>query len=127
MLYHKEVNWEKRFDYALNYLIKRDMELTEHLWQHLTTKDKPKYDIDYNKLISICKNVYAHKQPHLYVFEIETDDNTGMIIKACFRTDYDYKRDISIVVKDGLIITAWLNNYHDKHVSLNKEKYLKNN
>jgi hypothetical protein len=50
-----------------------------------------------------------------------------MIIKACFRTDYDYKRDISIVVKDGLIITAWLNNYHDRHLTLNKEKYSSNN
>jgi hypothetical protein len=49
-----------------------------------------------------------------------------MIIKAWFRTDYDYKRDISIVVKDGLIITAWLNNYKDKHRSLNKEKYSSN-
>ena len=48
-----------------------------------------------------------------------------MIIKACFRTDYDRKRDISIVVKDGLIITAWLNAYKDKHTTLNKEKYLK--
>ena len=56
MLHHKEVNWEKRFDYALNYLVKRDMELTEHLWQHLTTKDKPKYDIDYNKKVIVIGN-----------------------------------------------------------------------
>jgi hypothetical protein len=31
----------------------------------------------------------------------------------------------SIVVKDGLIITAWLNAYKDRHKTLNKEKYLK--
>ena len=115
MLHHKEVNWEKSFDYALNYLVRRNMELTEHSI----------YDIDYNKLMSICKNVYAHKQPHLHVFEVETDDNTGMIVKACFRTNYDNKRDISIVVKDGIIITAWLNNFRDRHTTLNKEKYLK--
>ena len=123
MLHHKEVNWEKSFDYALNYLVRRNMELTEHLWEHLTTKDKPKYDIDYNKLMAICKNVYAHKQPHLHLFEVETDDETGMIVKAVFRTDYDRKRDISIVVKDDIIITAWLNAYKDRHKTLNKERY----
>lgn len=126
MLYHKDVNWKPEFKYALNYLMKRNMELTEHLWKHLTTKDKPKYDIDYNKLMAICKNVYAHKQPHLYLFEVETNDETGMIVKAAFRTNYDHKRDISIVVKEGVIITAWLNAYKDRHKTLNKEKYLNN-
>ncbi len=123
MLYHKDVNWKPEFKYALNHLIEREMILTEHLWQHLISKDKPKYDIDYNKLMTICKNVHAHKQPYLHVFEAETDDNTGKVIKVAFRTNYDRKRDITIVVKKGVIITAWLNNYKDKHKTLDKSKY----
>ena len=35
--------------------------------------------------------------------------------------------NLNALVKDGLIITAWLYNYHDRHSSLNKEKYTSNN
>jgi len=47
------------------------------------------------------------------------------VVKTVIRTPYDNDRDISIVVRDGFILTCWLNFKTDLHFSLDVNKYYK--
>ena len=68
------------------------------------------------------------KERQSYLFEVETEYNTETrfetITKAVFRTEYNDTKDIVIVVREGIIVTAWLQNKEDKHCTLNLKKYV---
>jgi hypothetical protein len=61
------------------------------------------------------------------IFEIQTDDN-GNIVKYAFRTDYNGRFDLCMVlapVADGIanVVTMWFNEKRDKHGTLDKSRY----
>lgn len=118
MLYHREVYWEDSFDEQSLILIKSIKHLSTHLWEHIEQSTQPRYDIDVTTLYYIIKSI-----ENCYPFEVEIIDNK--VIKCVIRLRYDNDRDISIVVREGFIVTCWLNNRNDFHLTLDKSKYEK--
>lgn len=117
-LYHREVYWLPHFDSQSQLLIKSANRLSYHLWQHIE-KDKysqPKYNIDVVKLFLIVKSLDTVKP-----FEVEVENR--VVTKCVVRVRYDDKKDISIVFRDGIIITAWLNFRTDFHETLDRSRY----
>ena len=55
------------------------------------------------------------------IFEIETTE--GVVTKVVARTSYDEDSDISIVVRNGKICSAWRNSSDDTHGTLDTSKY----
>lgn len=61
------------------------------------------------------------------IFEVHTDDNL-VCTKVLVRIEYDYSRDITLVLEllpedKARVITFWLNLKKDKHENFNKERY----
>lgn len=63
-----------------------------------------------------------HTNP-LEPFEVEVEDNK--IVKCVVRTRYDDNKDICIVFRYGIIITAYLDDINDNHETLDYSKYEK--
>lgn len=126
-LYHKKVFWKKHFDKALCFLITSDKIIVSSHIKNTTNKWCGHDAININKLIAIvygCKN----RQNKHYLFEVETEYNTEIkfekIVKAVIRTEYNYEKDIIIVLRENTIVTAWLNDKTDKHYTLDYKKYV---
>lgn len=119
-LYHKEVYWEDWFNEGAKNLVNSELKLSRHMNEHLDNVDD-KHDVDICKLYLIVKEL--KKNMFVMPFEVEVDN--GKVIKCVIRTKYDDKRDISIVFRYGLIITAYLNKNVDLHNSLDYSKYEK--
>ena len=115
-LYHREVYWLSYFDTQSQLLIKSANRLSYHLWQHIEEDNQPKYDIDVTKLFLIVKSL-----DNVEPFEVEVD--SGLVTKCVVRVEYNDKKDISIVFRDGVIVTAWLNFKTDLHGTLDRSKY----
>ena len=106
--------------------------LSWHMKEHLANPNF-KHDIEYKKLLD-CVN--SLKQSPVKPFELEVvinDNPTGKnnnktyaITKWVVRMPYDDGRDISVVVRDNVIITAWLNNKDDIHCTLDLYQYASN-
>ena len=60
-------------------------------------------------------------ESNCHPFEVETTN--GIVTKCAIRCEYDNETDISIVIRDGFVVTAWLNYNDDKHFSLDRSKY----
>jgi len=59
------------------------------------------------------------------IFEFYTDD-TGDIIKVCYRIEWEKLSDIILVIGyDKEIITIYINSRTDKHDTLKKDLYIK--
>ena len=79
-----------------------------------------KHDYNSKQLESaIFRMVYSDVEP----FEVETTNSK--VTKYVIRIEFDDLRDISIVVRGNVIITAWINYKDDKHYTLDKSKYAK--
>jgi hypothetical protein len=78
--------------------------------------NQPKYNIDETTLYHIVKSL-----DNVEPFEVEVDN--GLVTKSVVRVKYNDKKDISIVFRDGIIITAWLNERSDLHSTLDRSKY----
>ena len=120
MLYHREVYWLPHFDSESKQLLLSVTRLSNHLYDHIENSNKPRYDINVPTLYLIVQGLY---DKDIKPFEVEVDYN-NKVVKMVIRTSYDNDRDISMVVRDGLIVTAWLNNKLDKHNSLDYSKYI---
>ena len=85
-----------------------------------------KHNISEEKLLSLV-NSLAHTPSE--PFEIEVFEENGKIIvsKQVVRISYNATQDISIVLRGNKIITAWLNEKDDIHLSLNTAKYFRGN
>lgn len=58
-----------------------------------------------------------------YIFEYYKAEG---IEKICYRIPYNYTFDIILILnKDKVIITIYLNNKTDSHITLNKKQYTK--
>lgn len=117
-LYHKEVYWKDNFDKDSMKLVYSVRRLSKHLMEHLNNADeKHEYDL---KGISRAFNAIKGENKG-YIFEVEEED--GRVTKAVIRVEYDSKKDICLVVRHGIIATAWVNYKNDKHFTLDKTKY----
>lgn len=119
-LYHKEVYWEDWFNESAKNLVDSELKLSRHMNEHLDNVDD-KHDVDICKLYLIVKEL--KKNMLVMPFEVEVDN--GKVTKCVIRTKYDGERDISIVFRYGLIVTAYLNENVDLHNSLDYSKYEK--
>ena len=121
MLYHREVFWQPQFDIESKQLLLSVSRLSNHLYDHIENSNKPRYDINIETLYHIVQGLCRQDiQP----FEVEVDDD-NKVAKMVVRTSYDNDRDISIVVREGFIVTCWINFKSDKHFSLDINKYYK--
>lgn len=118
-LYHKEVLWKNNFEKDAMNLVWTVRRLSYHLLQHLNNADeKHEYTL---KGISKAFNEIKYNN-NGYLFEIEEEN--GIVTKAVYRIEYDDKKDICLVIRKGLIATAWVNYKNDKHFTLDKTKYV---
>lgn len=119
-LYHSSVSWSKEFNEKAKPLLK-STNYSLHLWEHLLFGNI-KHDISERTLNEIVDGI-SNNEIDYDLFEVEITD--GEITKAVVRTEYDEKRDISIVYRKDLIVTAWLNFKDDSHFTLDYKKYSK--
>lgn len=124
MLYHKEVYWKDWFDNSAKSLITTECELSNHLWKHIEEDEDKRYDIDLSLLYLIVKRLSENglrDSNREGIFEVEVENEE--VTKCVVRCIYDRNRDISIVFRKGLVVTAWLNDKNDLHNTLDESKY----
>ena len=119
-LYHSSIYFLPRFNTQSLALIKSVKNLSNHLWEHIDNSTQKRYNIDVAKLHLILNSI---NESNCYPFEVETTD--GIVTKCVIRCEYDDKRDISIVVREGFVVTCWVNNNDDLHSTLDVSKYEK--
>ena len=119
-LYHSSIYFLPRFNTQSLALIKSVKNLSNHLWEHIDNSNQKRYNIDVAKLYLILNSI---NESNCYPFEVETTD--GIVTKCVIRCEYDDKRDISIVVREGFVVTCWVNNNDDLHDTLDRSKYVK--
>ena len=118
-LYHKEVFWKDNFDYDAKMLVYTVRRLHPHLMKHLKNPDaKHTYTL---KGISKAFNLIRAENKG-YLFEIE--ETNGIVTKAVYRVEYDNENDICLVIRKGIVKTAWINKKTDNHFTLDKSKYV---
>ena len=121
-LYHRKLKWHDYFDKQSFEIIKNVKEISCHAYNHIIDKRQKRYNIDLGKMWDIIENISLE---NCKPFEIEFDENLEQVTKCVLRLNYDFKRDISIVFRDGIIITCWLNDKNDLHYTLDESKYEK--
>ena len=119
MLFHKSVYWIPQFDIQSKQLLLSVKRLSNHLYDHIENSNKPRYDISVEHLYNIVQGLYSQD---IHPFEVEVDCN-NKVVKTVIRTSYDDNRDISIVIRYGYIVSAWLNSKGDNHLTLDRSKY----
>lgn len=125
-LYHKKVYWKKSLDKALCYLITSDrIRVSDHI-KNTTNKWCGHDKININKLIAIVYGCKNRTNQH-YLFEVETELKNGQewITKAVIRTAYNKDKEVVIVLRENVIVTAWLQDKEDRHNTLDSNKYYK--
>ena len=120
-LYHRQTSkWLEHFDKESLELIKSANELSKHLWQHIDEhKCDKKHCIDLQKLYIIINELKSYE--NVEPFEVETEK--GEVTKCVVRTKYNDTQDIIIVFRKGIVVTAYLNDSNDKHLTLNSKNY----
>lgn len=119
-LYHREVFWLDVFDQQATDLIKdKELQYSLHLEENFILPTNDKHYINKRKLYHILNNFNTNA---IKPFEVLVYNNKA--VKAVVRTEYDETRDISIVLRNGRVVTAWLNNKNDIHKNLNNSKYM---
>jgi hypothetical protein len=116
-LYHREVYWLDSFDSQSLTLIRSIERLSNHFYEHIESGNH-RYDIKVRQLYFIIKEI---DESNCRPFEVEVED--GKVVKCVIRLKYDDEKDISIVVREGFIVSAWLNNKCDNHLTLDRSKY----
>lgn len=118
MLYHRDVYFKDSFKAEAKKLIHNDMRISAHCMNHVkNVDDKHKYT--QADLIKAVKFIATHD---ITPFEVEVVADE--VTKACYRLHNKITNDdICIVLRDGLIVTAWKNASSDKHFTLDTSKY----
>ena len=119
MLFHKSIYWIPQFDIQSKQLLLSVKRLSNHLYDHIENSNKPRYDISVEHLYNIVQGLYSQD---IHPFEVEVDCN-NKVVKTVIRTSYDDNRDISIVIRYGYIVSAWLNSKGDNHLTLDRSRY----
>ena len=120
MLYHKDVFWNKKFDVEAIELIKSVERTTRHLQDRIDSGNANRA-FNTSGVLKAVDNLKTKKS--ISCFEVETDNNK--VVKCCVRTPYNAQKDICLVIRQGVVITAWLCNRNDTHKTLDRSKYAK--
>lgn len=121
--YHIDINFPSEHTEKLKSFVKKinsqSFKYSKHcidrLYQNLLSSEKV------SKSLSFLKNL-SFEYEHIFEYYIEG----GEIVKACFRLSYSSYNDIIIVLsQDKVIITVYLNDVKDEHITLNRELYVK--
>ena len=119
-LYHRQVYWKKDFDIESAKLIKTVNKFSRHLQEHFADNaERRQFDAD--AIIKIIDKL--KKFDNIKAFEVETDGR--YLTKCVVRVGFNGKKDICIVFRKGLVVTAWLCDKDDNHKTLDKRKYEK--
>ena len=121
-LYHRKLKWHVCFDKQSFEIVKNVKEISCHAYNHIIDKRQKRYNIDLGKMWDIIENISLE---NCRPFEVEFDENLEQVTKCVLRLNYDFKRDISIVFREGVVITCWLNDKNDLHNTLDESKYEK--
>jgi hypothetical protein len=119
MLYYKEIYWSDSFDSQSLTLIRSIERLSNHVYEHIES-GKPRYDINIRQVYFIIQDI---NESNCHPFEVEVENDK--VVKCVIRVRYDDERDISIVVREGFIVTMWVNSNMDTHKTLDRSKYEK--
>lgn len=126
-LYHKHCYWKKRYDRALSYLVTDYMRVSSHI-KYNTNKWCGHDKVWINRLLAIVYGCANRTKPHL-LFEVECEYDTETrydeITKAVIRAEWNEIKDVTVVIRKGIIVTAWLQDKDDKHHTLDDSKYFK--
>ena len=118
MLYHKQVFWKKEFDVESAKLIKTVNRFSKHLEEYFADESERR-QFDATSIIKIVERLKTFD--NIKAFEVETDGHE--LTKCVVRVGFNGKKDICLVFRKGLVVTAWLCNKDDNHKTLDKSKY----
>jgi len=119
-LYHRKIKWLDYLDRQSFEIIKNVKEISCHAYNHIIDKKQKRYNIDLGKMWDIIEDITLE---NCKPFEAEVNVDLAQVTKCVIRLSYDFKRDISIVFRDGVVITCWVNNKDDLHNTLDVSKY----
>ena len=118
MLYHKNVFWKKDFDVMSAELIKSVDRFSKHLQEYFDSENENR-NFNADDIIRIVDKLKTFDT--IKAFEVETDGHK--LQKCVVRCGFNGKKDICIVFRKSLVVTAWLCNKDDNHKTLDKSKY----
>ena len=121
-LYHRTVFWKNNFDSDSARLIKTVNHLSKHLQDYLEHSKEESRSFDLDGIMGTIE--YLKRMDSVESFEVETEN--GFLTKCVVRVSYNERKDICIVFRRGIAITAWLCNKDDHHSTLDTSKYDKN-
>ena len=120
--YHKKIYFAhkqkiKDFTHSLN---ARQFRITKHSIERVSEQ------LSFFKLERLLTFIKDIKLDYNSIFEYYINDNK-QIEKACYRVNYTSENDIILVIsKNKELITVYLNEITDNHITLNKSLYVKN-
>lgn len=117
-LYHRQVYWKKEFDFESAKLIKTANHFSRHLQEYFADNAERR-QFDAESIMNIIEKLKTFD--NIRAFEVETDGH--YLTKCVVRVGFNGKKDICIVFRKGLVVTAWLCNKDDNHKTLDKSKY----
>ena len=117
-LYHRQVFWKKEFDVESAKLVKTANRFSRHLQEYFTD-DTERRQFDAESIMNIIEKLKTFD--NIRAFEVETDGH--YLTKCVVRVGFNGKKDICIVFRKGLVVTAWLCDKDDNHKTLDKSKY----
>lgn len=120
MLYHRDVYFKDSFKAEAKKLIHNDMRISAHCMNHVAhVDDKHKYT--QADIIKAVKFIASHD---IMPFEVET--TADEVTKACYRLHNKITgNDMCVVLRNGLVVTCWINSADDKHFTLDTNRYAK--
>lgn len=119
MLYHKDVFWKNSFNKDSATLIKSVNRISRHLQEYLEYSTAERRNFDLDGIMNVTKAL--KKMDSVQAFEVETEK--GKLTKCVVRVSYNNRKDICLVFRYGLVITAWLCSKDDNHKTLDKSRY----
>lgn len=117
-LYHRQVYWKKEFDFESAKLIKTANRFSRHLQEYFSD-DAERRQFDAKSIMNVIDKLKTFD--NIRAFEVETDGH--YLTKCVVRVGFNGKKDICIVFRKGLVVTAWLCDKDDNHKTLDKSKY----
>ena len=118
-LYHREISWNNDFDFESAKMIKSAKRISKHLQDYLDNDNSFRRKFDLDGIMGTIE--YLKTMDKVEAFEVETEN--GFLTKCVVRVSYNFRKDICIVFREGLVVTAWLCNKDDEHQTLDKSKY----
>ena len=97
---------------------------TKHLIERIECKDRSHNSVTAEKVWNVLSKL---KENPIVPFEVETENCNGKekVTKYVIRDKCNLFEDISIVIRENKVITAYINESNDEHFTLDTSKYSK--